>query len=274
MLTSLVFLIEQIAPGLYLLLGAGLLLALRALFRARYGYRSTQFELERDMARFQRANALTTVILLVEAVLIVFGVQRIVAPYLRETEAITVAIAQIAEDGIFQTPTPQAAGGGFTVDTSGVQLGEQDPAELVVATPTLTPTPVGTIVPNSPAPVGCDTPNATLQVPANGQIMFEPTIIRGTAFGENFAFYKFELGGGSLGNFAPVTEYITPVETLGDLGQFVPSPYPPDEYRFRLVVFDASNAVIASCAVTVFLRDPIPTPTPLGTVAATATPAP
>lgn len=270
MLTRIVFLIEQIAPGLYLLLGVGLLLSLRAMVRARHGLRSTQFELERGMARSDRSTAATSALLLLEALLIVLGMQRVVAPYLRTTEAFDIQIAQIAEDGIYIPPTPRPAAGGVVIDTSGVILGNQGDSNIIIVTPTLTPTPVGTIVPNSPAPVGCDTPNATLEVPANGQIVFGPTIIRGTAYGENFAFYKFELNGPStLGSYAPITQYTSPLETLGDLGQFVPSPYQTGEYRFRLIVFDTTSSVIASCAVTIFISDPIPTATPLGTVVAT-----
>lgn len=265
-MTSLVFFVEQIATGLYILLGAGAFLALRSYARAQGELRATHFELERDIARFGRNNALTVLLLLVEAALVVFGVQQVVAPYLRETLDVSMTIVQVQSDGDFRTPTPQSITGGLVIDASGVQLGEQDPSELIIATPTLTPTPVGTIVPNSPAPVGCDTPGATLQVPANGMIVFEPLVVRGTANADNFAYYKFELNGPStFGNFAPLAQYTSPVANLGELGQFVPAPYEPGQYQFRLIVFDIANAPRASCTITIFISEPIPTPTPLGT---------
>lgn len=268
MIAGVIFFVEQIALGLYLLTGAGALLALRAVSRAQGELRSTHFELERELARYRRANALTALVLLVEFGLIVLGVERIVAPTLRERMDITITLAQAANDGVFVTPTPAPLEGGIVIDASGVVLGEQDPANLVLPTPTLTPTPVGTIVPNSPPPLGCNTPNATLQIPANGMIVFEPIVVRGTASVENFAFYKFELNGPStFGNFAPVTQYTVPVPELGELGQFVPSPYQPGQYQFRLSVFDVTNMSRASCTITIYISEPIPTPTPLGTEA-------
>lgn len=265
-MTTLIFLIEQLATGLYILIGVGLLLALRALARAQAELRATHFELEREIALYARKNALTTLLLLIEAGLIVLGVQRVAAPYLRDTFDVTIAIAQVQSDGEFRTPTPQPVTGGIVIDASGVQLGEQDPAQLIIATPTLTPTPVGTIVPNSPAPIGCDTPGATLQIPANGMIVFEPLVVRGTANTDNFAYYKFELNGpATFGNFAPLAQYTSPVPEPGALGQFVPAPYEPGRYQFRVIVFDITNTPRASCTITIFISEPIPTPTPLGT---------
>jgi hypothetical protein len=115
--------------------------------------------------------------------------------------------------------------------------------------------------------VGCDTPNATLQVPGNGMIVFEPMLVRGTAYTDNFSFYKFELSGAATGgNFAPVpVDGTNPVQETGDLGQFVPAFYEPGEYRFRVVVFDTTNTVRAVCEMTIFISEPIPTPTPLAT---------
>jgi hypothetical protein len=111
---------------------------------------------------------------------------------------------------------------------------------------------------------GCDTPNATLQVPANGMVVFEPTRIIGVASIENFSAYKFEINGPStLGNFAPIQTYTQPVAELGELGQFVPSFYEPGEYQFRLSVFDITGAMKASCTVTIYISEPIPTATPL-----------
>ncbi len=264
-MANFVFFIDQIATGLYILLGALLVWMVWRLGRARQTLRASQYELERSLARERRDNALTGVIITAELLLMVIGLTQIVAPTLRETMDLSEQVAQIQDDGVFNTPTPQPLAGDFQVDTSGVVLGEVNPADQILPTPTLTPTPVGTIVPNSPAPIGCDTPNAQLQVPANGMIVFEPIVVRGTANADDFAFYRMELKGDStFGNFAPLPgDGTVAVPELGELGQFVPSFYAPGEYRFRLMVFDLTNTVKASCEVTIFISPPIPTATPL-----------
>ena len=262
-MNAVVFFIEQIATGLYILLGVALVVAWLSFTRARRAYRSTQFELERDMARDQQTNAVTTLILLLEAVLLVFGMQRVVAPAIRATLDPGSLAAVVASDGEFRTPTP-APVSGVVIDASGVVINEDLLQERILATPTLTPTPVGTIIANAPAVVGCDTESATLQVPANGMVVFEPIPIIGIAATEDFAFYRFELNGPStFGNFAPIGERTQPVNTIGELGQFVPAFYEPGEYQFRLQVFDVTNTARASCTVNIFISDPIPTPTPL-----------
>lgn len=266
-MTALIFLIEQWALGLYIIFGALFVLHLWRFNRARAALRSSQFELERELAREARAGALSLMLLLLEGVALVAGVQLVVAPTIRAQGDFAVELALVADDGDFRTPTVAPPTGQFQVDSSGVQLGEVNPADQILPTPTLTPTFVGTIVPNSPGPIGCDTPDATLQVPANGMVVFEPLVVRGTANSDNFAFYKFELNGpATLGNFAPLpVDGTRPVPELGDLGQLVPAYYAPGEYRFRVVVFDIANAARASCEITIFISEPIPTPTPLGT---------
>ncbi len=266
MIAGLVFFIEQISTGLYIVLGVLMFLALRWWLRANGSYRSTHFELEREVARYNRANAGTVVILLFELVLIVIGLQQVVAPTLRGTLNLEVSIASIAEDGDFRTPIPSPPSGGLVIDPSGVQLGEVDPAQQILPTPTLTPTPVGTIVPNAP-PAQCASPEAGLAIPANGMVIFEPITVVGVANTENFSFYRFELKGESTsGNFAIIgVDGTQAVPQQAALGQFVPAYYAPGEYEFRLTVFDITTAVRASCTVTIYISEPIPTPTPLGT---------
>lgn len=262
-MTTLVFLIEQIATGLYFLIGLGILLAWRSWRQARLEYRATYFELERDLSRYRQANALTVLILLLELGLIVLGVQQVVAPYIRAEGETVLTTAQIVQDGVFNTPTPSITDGG-QIDPSGVQIGEEDPALQVLLTPTLTPTPVGTIVPNAPSVVGCDTPNATLLVPANGMRVFEPLTVIGTANTSDFAEYRFEIRGGDIANFAVYDRHLVPVPETGTLGQFNPAPYPAGRYEFRLMVFDITNTLRASCLVNIYISEPVPTPTPLG----------
>jgi hypothetical protein len=266
-MTNLVFLVEQTATGLLILFAVGVAVALWKWSRAQANYRGTYFELERELWNYRRANWGTVAILLVEAALVVIGLQRVVAPSIRENINVPDLAVPVLEDGEFRTPTPAPLDGGIVIDASGVQFGQEDPANQIIATPTLTPTPVGTIIPNVPAPQGCDTENAMLQVPANGMIVFEPITVRGRANVENFAFYRFELRGEStFDNYATIGgDRTLPVPELGELGSFVPSFYEPGEYQFRVSVFDITNTVKASCTITIYISDPIPTPTPLGT---------
>ncbi|MEL6271942.1 MAG: hypothetical protein AAFR22_19205, partial [Chloroflexota bacterium] len=198
-MTGLMFLIDQLAIGLYILIGAGLVLAWRNLGIAQRDYRETYFELERGLARYRRANATTVLILLIEAAAIIYGVQSVVVPVLAAQEEEINDIIQPVEDLPFNTPTPSFNNEAAAIDDSEVRANIEatEPFEAIQATPTLTPTPVGTIVPNPGEIIGCDTDNASLQVPANGMIVFEPTDVRGVAFIDNFAFYRLELRGPS-----------------------------------------------------------------------------
>ncbi len=262
-MTAIVFLIEQVAVGLYILAGVGILMAWRRLAQAQGDLRATHFELERDIYRYKRANALTALLILVEFALAILGIQQVVAPTLRRTLDVGTA-ATVITDLPFLTPPPaEVVFGGPVIDISGVQIGEAEVIQ-VIATPTMTPTPVGTILPNPPAIAGCDTPNATLQVPANGMLVFEPVNVIGTAFIDNFAFYNFELKGpATFGNYVVVRRYDRPVNETSVLGQFVPAFYEPGQYEFRVTVFDNTNILKAACMVNITISEPIPTPTPL-----------
>jgi hypothetical protein len=100
-------------------------------------------------------------------------------------------------------------------------------------------------------------------------IVFEPINVVGIANAENFGFYRFELKGESTsGNFATIgVDGTQAMPEMGQLGQFVPSFYTPGEYQFRVSIFDTSSAPRASCTVTIYISEPIPTPTPLSTIA-------
>ena len=263
-MTTIVFFIEQIAVGLYILIGLGIFWMLRRWSQAGYNLRSTQFELERDMYRYKRANAVTGLILLIQVGLIVVGIQEVVAPTIR-ANAVGSSDNTVAIEPKFETPVaPDVNFGQSPIDSSGVVLGDDPNANKIQSTDVPTPTPVGTILPNPPAAQGCDSPQAQLQIPGNGQLIFNPTRIIGTAFTDNFSAYRFELNGPSTkGEFAVLGEYNVPVKENGDLGQFVPSFYDPGTYQFRLTVFDITNALKAACMVNITISLPIATPTPI-----------
>jgi hypothetical protein len=263
-MTALVFFVEQVALGLYILVGIGILLSFRGWLRSNRDLRATHFELEREIYRYRRANAITALVLLIEGILIILGLQQVVAPAIRHgtTDTANDSSTAIVEPPFF-TPTPApVAFGQVPIDRGSVNLGGEEIVRVQV-TPTLTPTPVGTLLPNPPPITGCDRPGATLQIPANGMLVFEPIRVIGTAYTDNFAFYKLEISGPSTnGAFAVLSQYAQPVSELADLGQFVPSFYEPGEYEFQLTVFDITNILRAACMVNITISEPIPTPTP------------
>lgn len=264
-MASLVFLVENIAIALYVFLAVAFIWAWRGWRFAQREYRETYFELERNLARQQLANMTMLLIVFVELALFVLGIQRVVAPTIRAQRDAFEDLIVVPEDLPFSTPTPFARGDA-AIDDSDVRarIDATDPALAIQITPTLTPTPVGTIIPNPPEIVGCDTNNAMLQIPTNGLVVFEPVQVIGRADVENFAFYRFELRGEStFDEFATLAEYTQPMTDLGTLGQFIPSFYEPGEYQFRLNVFDINGDVRATCTVNILISDPIPTPTPI-----------
>jgi hypothetical protein len=264
-MSGLVFLIEQTAVGLYILIGVAIFWTLRRWLRVRGDLRATPFELEREIYRYRQSNTLTLLILQIETVLVVFGIQYVVAPTIRQSNPLSVTTAQVVQDLPYATPTlGEVSFGVSPIDASGVQLQQEDTSNKILSTAVPTATPVGTLMPNPPPIAGCDTPGATLQVPGNGMLVFEPINVVGTANAENFAFYRFEIKGPStFGNFAPLRDYDRPVSELGQLGQFVPSFYQPGDYQFRVTVFDITNTLRAACTVNITISEPIPTPTPI-----------
>ncbi|GAB4309351.1 MAG: hypothetical protein Kow00117_02740 [Phototrophicales bacterium] len=268
-MTTIAFLIERLAPGLYILTGVGIFIYWRRWMAAQRDYRATVFELERDYASYRRANAFTIMVVLLQFGLFVAGVQNVVAPQMREDREVrrTMAMAVMpiedvdVEEGEFATSTPPAFLQPPPIDASGIELGDEN-APQIFATPTLTPTPVGTIE-SAPPVIGCDTPYAQLQIPANGMVVFKVEPVRGVAYYEDFSVYKFEISPAGQNQFSTTREGIVPVEELGTLGQFDPSPYPEGLYDFRLMVFNTATELVASCQVTIRISRPIPTPTPI-----------
>lgn len=262
-MSVLVFLIEQLAIGIYIFIAIGIIWHVRRFFIFHDDYRSAQFELERDIAGFQRANALTVVILLVQFGVIVAGVQTVVAPEVRQRIDTTTVLSQTVEDLVFNTPTP-APLAQLNIDTSNIDFDVTNPADVIRITPTPTDVPPGTIEPNAPAAIGCDTPFATLRVPANGMVVHQVIEVIGTAYTENFSKYKLEISGPQTnGQYATIEQLIQPVEESGRLSQFVPLGYREGWYLFRVAVFDQLDRLRASCAVNIYIRPPIPTETPI-----------
>jgi hypothetical protein len=275
---QIVSLLDQVAFGLYVILAVAGIWLLQKWSGARYAARATMFELERNHARNQIGNYTASIILVLEAGLFVFGIQRVVLPQMREDDAVRQSVQALLQqqtmDDDFVTPT-------FSVPEANPQIVDPvDPAQLggapeqgIVATAAPTATLVGTIEPNAPDVIGCNTPNAFLQIPANGMRIFQQTPVVGTAFVDNFSSYKIEIKGPGIPDFAVLDEATIPVLEQGALSQFNPAPYERGTYQFRLMVFDTTTALKASCQVTIYVTDPPLTSTPIPTVQPGAPPA-
>ena len=264
-MTALVAFIDQVAIGIYFLIAAAVLLALRRFFIWGDEYRSSYFELERDLSRYRQANAVTAVILFIELAVVIAGIQAVVVPALRQDRQIEnlIAAARVEEDGVFETPAPAPPAANLGIEPVALPRAA-DFAGQIQPTPTLTPTPVGTIIPADPA-VGCDSPQAQLIIPANGMRVFQPIPVVGTVFTDQFAYAKIEIKGPStFGNFQVIEEQSAEVRERSPFSQFVPAGYESGEYEFRLMVYDVTNTLKADCMVHIYISDPLPTLTPIG----------
>lgn len=258
-MSSLVFFVEKIARGLYIISAGGILLMLYRLRRARHDLALAQFKLEREHALVRQASAITLGGLLIEFVIAIWAVANLMAPTLRDIQTgSSVGNAGVPEQFVTSTP---AINPPVALD-AGQSTGEEF---VIFATPVPTATAVGTIIPDAPDIVGCPRDSAWLLIPGNGQQIFESTPIIGTATTGNFAFYRFEIKPsgndqpfGVMGgdNTIPVVE--------GPLGELSPLNFAPGEYRFRLTVFDNTSTMRALCEVTIHITEPPPTPTPIG----------
>lgn len=255
-------LVDRIAPGLYIVMGVLLLWQFWRLTRARAEFRSTYFELERDLIRLRQANALTAMIVLMQMGLVVLGIQLSILPFLQQQDDFASVPQEVVEDSVFVTSTPPAfVQEGLDIEPVPPLVGED--TNIIQLTPTLTPTPVGTIVPNAPVVEGCQDERATLQIPANGMRVFQPIPVVGTAFTENFSSAKVEIKGpGTSDAYAVVGDTLQQVRTRAAFSQFSPAAYPEGLYQFRLMVFDITGSPVASCMVNIYISNPPVTATP------------
>lgn len=268
-MTSIVYLIKQIAPGLFFICAAALLIHLRNLFQARHKLTIAEFDLERELAERDQANAITWGGFIIEIALAVGAIAFVVEPTLRAdllSGLITDGGTGAAQPGPerFETSTPGGSGEDVAARNATAQAPQGTSVRLIL-TAAASPTPVGTIIVGYPTPSDCSD-QAFLEVPAPGQVLFDSVEIIGKANVPNFAFYKFELAGPSTGGeFAPILgEKTSPVIEKGTLGLLPLFGLAPGDYTFRLAVFDNSRSLKASCSVRVNIILPPPSPTPPG----------
>ena len=262
-MTAIIALIDQVAIGIYFLIAAGILFALRRYLIHGEEYRASYFELERDLARYRRINALTLIVFLIELAIIIVGIQLVVVPELVDERRLQELLAETrAEDGIFETPLPAQPAADLGIDPVALPR-SVDTSGQVQATPLPTPTAVGTIIPADP-PVGCQSPEAQLQIPGNGMRVFQPVPVVGTVYTDQFSYASVEINGPSTrGNFQLIDDQLTEVREPAEFSLFVPAGYEQGEYQFRLMVYDITNALKASCLVHIYISDPLPTLTPV-----------
>lgn len=261
-MTTLIAFIDQIAVGIYFLIAAAILFALRRYFVWAEEHRSSYFELERDLSRYRQLNSLVAVVLLLELAIIIVGIQVIVVPELwRDRQIQDLVSAARIDDGIFETPLPATPARALQIDPVALPRSE-DFTGRVQPTPIPTATPVGTLIPADPVQ-GCDKPEAQLLIPGNGMRVFQPIPVVGTVFSDQFAYASIEINGPStFGNFQVIEDQITEVREVAEFSQFVPAGYDSGEYEFRLMVFDVTKALQASCLVHIYISEPFPTVTP------------
>ena len=262
-MTAVIALIDQVAIGIYFLIAAGILFALRRYVIHGEEYRSTYFELERELSRFRRTNSITAIILLLELAVVVAGVQAVIVPELLQDRQIEALVAGARlDDGDFRTPVPAPPASDLGIDPVALPR-SAGAANQILATPVPTPTAVGTIIPSDPQE-GCDNAEAQLLIPGNGMRVFQPIPVTGTVFTDQFSYASIEINGPStLGSFQVIDEQHSEVRERAEFGQFVPASYEAGEYQFRLMVFDITNTLKASCMVHIYISDPLPTLTPV-----------
>jgi hypothetical protein len=269
-MSEIVYLIERISVGLYLVCGVVLLASLRRWLIAQGRLRAAEFELERELAQREKAGALTWTLGMIEVILGIVAISSVVAPAMR-TDALNAsntANTAAGQPEVFTTATP--GGSGAEVDamlaTVTAQAAAGDSGALILLTPVPTATPVGTIIPDLGTSEGCESDRAALLIPANGQVLFDVVTVVGTAWTENFSAYKFEIAGPATGGqFAPIgVNQTSPVREQGILGQVALAGIQPGDYQFRLAVFDNAATLRAYCTNTVRITLRPPTATPPG----------
>ncbi|NDJ85802.1 MAG: hypothetical protein GYB66_07945 [Chloroflexi bacterium] len=247
-------LIESLAPGLYVICGLLLVWNIRSLIIAEGELRYAQYGLEKELAERRGGRSLTMVVIMIEILVVVWGVSNVASP--AWSEGLPDGTAEAGQRQ-FMTSTP-GSGGDFEF-----QIASPQPTD-VLATAAPPSTPIGTIGPHDPK-LKCDTSRAWIDYPANGMYIFEDIDVIGTASIENFAKYRFEIKGPSSSEFSVYTQgdRVEPVVD-GPLGRISPLDLIPGQYRFRLVVFDTDNNPRAQCEITIWIQDPVPTATPIG----------
>jgi hypothetical protein len=154
----------------------------------------------------------------------------------------------------FQTSTA-ARDGSFDIEAVG------GPTEIIIPETAAAPsTLVGTVRPSDQRE-GCEIDHAYIQYPVNGMVVSKYETVRGTANLDDFSKYRFEIKSIGASAFSVISNDSTTPVIEGPLGAIEPFNLIPGEYRFRLVVFNTNNQMLAHCEITIWIEDLIPTAT-------------
>jgi hypothetical protein len=255
---DILYLIEDVSIGLFIFGALYIAWNLRQFWLARQELQTAQFSLERELAERRGGRAITGVLFAVQILVIIWGMSSLAAPTWREGEP----ESSFTEVPPYNTRVP-VGGEGFnpTINPDSDEL-------VILATAAAPSTPQGTIRPSDQRR-GCIPDRAWISFPSNGQVIFEPIKLEGTANVQDFAFYRLEIRGNQPGEqFGVLPENYPQPITNSELATFIPNNYPSGEYRLRIVVFDSSSKPQASCEITIFIErlQPTETPTPGGPV--------
>jgi len=232
---------------IYGVLGLVLIFFLRRAMLARRESARSTFKLEREQAqsRYSRSVVISVLILLV--VIGTFALSNPFMPAPRVTAEPTPAVTTgpLAKATLTSTPPPP------TITPT------PKPSPTPLKRPTsVSPTPevVATNTPNV-RPPSCPNANARITSPGINQIVRGNVSINGTAAGDNFQYYKIEVGVGRDPNAWTVVGelHYSPVDR-GQLETFNSGAYGAGTYTLRLVVVDKTGNYPEPCRVTVIVQ--------------------
>jgi hypothetical protein len=223
--------VARFAPWLYALIGLAMLWAARAYWQAEQAVRQSQYGLQRERAAEARALALSVLLTVVSGLGLVMLFSQTIAPGLAALR--------------FHTPTP-ALVLVTTAPTAAPVVSILLPGQPS-PTPSGSATPMPTITPVPPAGSGCRVASATITSPLAGAVISGQVDVRGSANIPDFAFYVLEIS--TVGdNWLNLYTDDKPVQD-SLLGRWNASLYPPGEYAFRMIVYDARGAFPEPCTL-------------------------
>ncbi len=226
-----VALIQRYQNFIYIVLVIGAVWYLRAFLGFHRKLRFSVFGLERETYSLARARSLTLLI-----VIIAFGGLVFLTGVVDPEDLELIIGAEPTQASLLITAESTA-----TVDQQILLPGQPSP------TPAGTPTPVAENTPIPAGSVGCENQQARISSPLPGAVLAGPVEVLGTANIVNFAFYVLEIS--TLGdNWLTVFTGNVPV-IEGPLGTWDASLQSPDNYGFRLIVYDGSGAFPEPCVI-------------------------
>lgn len=218
---------------IYLLLGLGILLALRKFIMAWQELRGAAFGLERDNAQARLNQSSSVLVLLITMVVAEFVIVSFIAP------SIPGAIPLLTPTlDLLTTPTiTLAAAASQTTTTPGL--------------PTTVP---GT---EQPQEDGCVLGKVQIDSPEASSEVSGLVTVTGTVDIENFGFYKIESRRPDEAIWAILLAGNQPVKS-GELGTWDTRRLTPGEYQLSVVPVDTEAKTLPRCVVNVFVTTPPP----------------